>query len=96
MASWPHMTSGASQAACPAARSGCLPSCALPLHTRLAQAYNEKQVKQLTRLIEVTRTDLSKADRQKVGRKTHGPGEADRLAWRSAVLRHHVQPRKHD
>lgn len=31
------------------------------------QAYNEKQVKQLTRLIEVTRTDLSKADRQKVG-----------------------------
>lgn len=34
---------------------------------RCSQAYNEKQVKQLTRLIEVTRTDLSKADRQKVG-----------------------------
>lgn len=32
-----------------------------------SQAYNEKQVQQLTRLIEVTRTDLSKADRQKVG-----------------------------
>lgn len=30
------------------------------------QTYNEKQVKQLTRLIEVTRTNLSKADRQKV------------------------------
>ena len=32
----------------------------------LPQDYNEKQVKQLTRLIEVTRTELSKPDRQKV------------------------------
>jgi hypothetical protein len=30
------------------------------------QRYNEFQVKQLTKLIEVTRTDLGKADRQKV------------------------------
>ena len=30
------------------------------------QSYNEFQVKQLTRLIEVTRTNLSRADRQKV------------------------------
>ena len=28
--------------------------------------YNELQIKQLTKLIEVTRTNLSKADRQKV------------------------------
>lgn len=31
------------------------------------RSYNEFQVKQLTRLIEVTRTNLSRADRQKVG-----------------------------
>ena len=37
-----------------------------PAARHLAQAYNELQVKQLTRLIEVTRTNLSKADRQKV------------------------------
>lgn len=36
------------------------------------QTYNEKQVKQLTRLIEVTRTDLGKADRQKVGHEAMG------------------------
>ena len=30
------------------------------------QVYNEMQIKQLTRLIEVTRTELPKADRQKV------------------------------
>ncbi len=42
------------------AAPGAVPACC-------AQAYNEKQVQQLTRLIEVTRTDLSKADRQKVG-----------------------------
>lgn len=32
----------------------------------MLQVYNEKQIKQLTRLIEVTRTELPKADRQKV------------------------------
>ena len=37
-----------------------------PTDCSLPQAYNDKQVQQLTRLIEVTRTDLSKADRQKV------------------------------
>lgn len=30
------------------------------------QAYNDFQVKQLTKLIEVTRTDLKKPDRQKI------------------------------
>jgi dynein heavy chain len=30
------------------------------------RAYNDFQVKQLTKLIEVTRTDLSKPDRQKI------------------------------
>lgn len=45
-----------------------MPGCAKRTGIALAclQAYNEKQVQQLTRLIEVTRTDLSKADRQKV------------------------------
>ena len=32
----------------------------------MLQVYNELQIKQLTRLIEVTRTELPKADRQKV------------------------------
>lgn len=32
----------------------------------LLQEYNQFQVKQLTKLIEVTRTDLKKEDRQKV------------------------------
>lgn len=32
----------------------------------ISQEYNEFQVKQLTKLIEVTRTDLSKPDRQKI------------------------------
>lgn len=34
------------------------------------RTYNEFQVKQLTRLIEVTRTNLSRADRQKVRLKS--------------------------
>jgi hypothetical protein len=36
------------------------------------RTYNEFQVKQLTRLIEVTRTGLSRPDRQKV--RQEGPG----------------------
>lgn len=40
-------------------------TCAPALPASREQEYNEFQVKQLTRLIEVTRTDLSKADRQK-------------------------------
>ena len=35
-------------------------------HLVLPQEYNQFQVKQLTKLIEVTRTDLKKEDRQKV------------------------------
>lgn len=35
-------------------------------HLVLLQEYNQFQVKQLTKLIEVTRTDLKKEDRQKV------------------------------
>lgn len=38
------------------------------LSCHLLQAYNERQVAQLTRLIEITCTELSKADRQKVRR----------------------------
>lgn len=54
------------------------------------QAYNEFQVKQLTRLIEVTRTNLARADRQKVGGWGH-PAHDDTFA-RVCCLRAWCRP----
>lgn len=41
--------------------------CKAPVSPLLLQAYDAKQSAQLTRLIELTKTDLTKADRQKGG-----------------------------
>jgi hypothetical protein len=46
------------------------------------RAYNEFQVKQLTRLIEVTRTGLARPDRQKVRRRRLSGAPRGTGAWR--------------
>lgn len=70
-------------------RAGALPALLHALLPSLTlQAYNERQVKQLTRLIEVTRTNLTKADRQKVGVPLPNP---QRAAGRASTARRHDQ-----